>query len=403
MTEMTKLQPALPTTASPSACSENMSDYNSFYEAVENHGGVLDLANLPTHLQELADFARDCCIQTRNKINASKILWPLGDARVEMVNNAGFNAFAHHDNGFEGIAIYSGLFKHLCELSIDLWSGEGLLCSARVGWRANETLLEFLPRKDIEQWQTVPKNILDEQHLFQRRINTALTGFFFIFMHEVGHLVKAHIPFLNKRTQFGFKTLFEGDNDMDRICSTQELQYFEMDADSHAIRGVTDFALTTWGMGKVFPINYPYPKGDIFSYLVDIYRGVILAIFCLDQNSASKELVSHSSHPVPGVRLGVTYLESVNLLRHPFKVDEKLVVGAFIAAAMEIGDLFTKKRLPAFTLEHDFNVLLQKAGQMFIETIDFSQGFQLFINERLQRMGRDPRHFDQFKDFYKKQ
>ncbi|PWU21065.1 MAG: hypothetical protein C5B50_02655 [Verrucomicrobia bacterium] len=368
---------------------------------VQERGGAVNPARLPFPLQDLANITLDSCTQIRVKINSSPLLWPLGEAQIQIVNNDDFNAFAHHRQGCEGIGIYLGTFERLTKLSIALWSEEGLLSNARVGWRANEVLQDYVGACELEHWRTLHKSILSEEHLAQRRMNTALTSLCYVFMHEVGHLVRAHIPFLSKRASCEIATLYERGN-TSLPCSNTELQFFEIDADVHAVEAVTDFALTTWAKGRIFPVNFAYPKGDLFSYLVDFYRGVCMAMFCLDCGSTSRRLASRSNHPVAAVRLGIACLASMRLLDHPFQIPQKTAFAACVAASMEVGDLFTRKGFSALTLENDLILMLEKSAEMMKRSEFYLDGKQSAIDERLQSMGRDPRHFDQYRDFYKR-
>ncbi len=379
-----------------------MSKYTSFYKVIEEQGGVLDPTTLPSYLQYLARLALNTCTEIRDNINNSDILYPLGDVRIEIINNDNFNAFAHDDGGYEGLAIYSGLFVRLCELSVSLWSDEGIFCTPSVGSRAKVVLEKLVADEQIKQWQTFGRKKLSDKDIAMRRINTALIGFIFIIMHEVGHLVRAHIPFLSRGSTLKLNTLFERNNKIDNVVLIEKLQILEIEADMHAIRAVTDLAMTTWGMDKIFPINFPYSKGDIFQYLLDIYRGVLLAIFSLYPYSMDTELESIGTHPSPGVRCGVACLGSGDLLSHPFKVSEKVALGAFIAASMEIGDLFTKHGVNAVTLEHDLTVLLKIADEKLVQVFDLRAALKPMIDNRIRSMGADPAHFDQFSDFYKR-
>jgi hypothetical protein len=76
----------------------------------------------------LFEMSQSTVQQIRDGINKrSDLLWPLGDIKIEVVSNPTFNAFAHHDQGQEGIAVFFGLFYLLFDLSSMLWSHSAFL------------------------------------------------------------------------------------------------------------------------------------------------------------------------------------------------------------------------------------------------------------------------------------
>ena len=105
-----------------------MPSHESFYRAVKEAGGVLKSSTQKPPFDWLSEMALSISQQIKDTINKrSDILWPLGDIKNELVSNSTFNAFAHHDQGQEGIAVYSGLFYLLFDLSSALWSHSSFL------------------------------------------------------------------------------------------------------------------------------------------------------------------------------------------------------------------------------------------------------------------------------------
>ena len=122
---------------------------STFNDAVISQGGVLDTDTLPDELRWIADQTLSLCVQTRDKVNSSDILYPLGDLQIALVDNDQLNAFAHYNDGKEGIAIYSGLLRKIALRSSDLWTDKGLLGAPKSGARAISVLERLVPEKSI--------------------------------------------------------------------------------------------------------------------------------------------------------------------------------------------------------------------------------------------------------------
>jgi hypothetical protein len=374
---------------------------SSFYEIINKRGGVLEASALSEHNKWMAERLRNLWAKIRDAHNSSSILYPLGKASFELVRNREVNAFAHYDNGVEGIAIYSGLFQGLVIRSGDLWSERGLLAHPRIGLRAHSDISHLLDTATFERWRKHCEAPLSPDHRIQRCYNTAITAISFVLMHEIGHLLQAHIPFLNRRSSTGVLTLFEQGNSA-LVATSQELQHIEVDADDHAMRTIMDLAMTTWRMGRIFPMNFDYPQGDLFAYLVDILRGPALVFFCMDESSVTKNLHSNGSHPVPGVRAANALVSAMPLLDHPFKVPREVAIAATLAAYIEVGDLFTALGLNAPTLEHDICELLRQAEEARRQAAAFLEHKQEAVDQRLRALGADPDHFRRLGAFYER-
>ena len=374
---------------------------STFNDAVISQGGILDTDTLPEALRWLAEQTMSLCVQSRDRINSSDILYPLGDLEIALVNNDQLNAFAHYNDGREGIAIYSGLFRKIASRSSQLWSEKGLLGESKCGARAISMLERLVPEESITQWKLIRDTPLSDEDKAQRCINTVVTAIHFIFMHEVGHIVQAHIPLLDEKVPIQVQTLFEHSNS-DSVMAFAGLQSLEVDADQHAVRAVVDFAMTTWGMGKIYPIDFDYYKGDVFTYLVDIFRGLAVAFFSMDEHSVLKSKNATGSHPVPGVRSALASVDASTLLSHPFKITKNMAMSAALTAYMEVGDMYTQLGLNALTMEYDYRELL-KAGMQVLESgTELLSDKNRFVDRRLVSFGADPKKFENFKAFYKK-
>lgn len=282
-----------------------MSTHKSFYKLIDTYGGVLDPSVQEPPFDHLCKMALSAARAMKDAINKrSDILWPLGDVRIELVANFGFNAFTHYDDKEEGIAIYAGLYFLLLDLSAILWANPAFLR------RTHPTQLK---RHEIDFYKEVVSHLSEDftwkgsmyfqpptEDRARRAYSMALTAFLFICAHEAGHLVRVHIPYLQGTKEMHSSGLFELNNKL-RLTGSS-LQQLEIDPDLYAARAIIDSAFTTWNLGRTFPIDLRNSRGGRMLYLTDILAGLALAFFCMDISSTDSSLKTESTHPVPAIR-----------------------------------------------------------------------------------------------------
>jgi hypothetical protein len=381
-----------------------MSSHESFYRTVKEAGGVLDPSAQVPPLDWVCDVSRSTVEQMRDSINKrSDILWPLGDIRTELVSNPTFNAFAHHDQGDEGIAVFSGLFLLLFDLSCMLWSHSAFLKQTHPTENNHKDLSVFIERVSPLLTELVwdgPMGIYTtDQERAASALNTTLTAYIFVCLHEVGHLVRAHIPYLQHHTTIRLHTLLEHKNSL-AVSGSTAFQTLEVDADVHAARSIVDLALTTWNMGYIFSINFPITRGTLSLYVTDLLIGIALAFFCMDIPSRDSKLQSAGTHPMPVVRLGATYLAMLPLLRHPFKISREEARKSFVIAFQEIKNFWTILQLPARTFESDLENALMQSVMLLEHARSLDAKLRAPMDGRLRRLGTSMEHYDQFASFY---
>lgn len=383
-----------------------MSSHDSFYRTIKEAGGILDPSTQPSPYDFLSSISKSILGEIKDGINnKSDILWPLGDIRHEIVSNQNFNAFAHQENGQEGIAVFSGLFYLLFDLSSTLWSHSAFLtrthptnnnakeiniCKERVG----------LLQKSLIWEGPMGVYTTDKERIF-RAFNTTVTAYSFICLHEVGHLVKAHIPYLQAKTKVNFSTLFECNIDL-FISNSNTIQKLETDADKYASRTLIDLALTTWNMGHTFPLDFSINRDELPLYILDILIGFSLAFFCMDIASCNSKLQSNSTHPSPAIRLATSFISMSELLEHPFKISIKEGIKLFYIAFQEIRDFWSILELPARTLDNDIDKIFERSYELLENINTLDDELRKPMDIRLHRLGTSYSHYDQFSDFYKK-
>ena len=383
-----------------------MAEHESFYRYVEARGGVLDSTLMPPPMDRIHVAPKAITQQIVDGINKRPdFLWPVGNIAIEIVLNAGFNAFAHHDQGEEGIAIYAGLLGLLFELSGTPWSHSDFLKRThptKLKSGESQDIAAMIQRVLIGRAGKGPAGTAptDEERSY-RASNIAITAFCFICLHEIGHLVRAHIPYLGQKSGLQIHTLLENNNEL-AIAKCSAIQMLEVDADLYAARAIADFALTTWKMGRIFPQNFPIPRGDLPLYITDIFMGMALAFFCMDIGSRDGTLESETSHPVPAVRLGSAYVGIASRLNNPFGISHKESASLFLTALSEIKDFWDAVRLPARTFVHDVNEILGVSGRLLQSAFSLEAELRIPMDCRLRNFGTSAAHYDQFRSFYER-
>jgi hypothetical protein len=233
-----------------------------------------------------------------------------------------------------------------------------------------------------------------------RALNTAIAAYTFICFHEVGHLVRAHIPFIHQETNLQLQTLLEHNNSLG-VSNFKQIQSLEVDADMYAARAITDFAMTNWNMGLFFPLDIPVNKGEIFTYITDLFIAMALAFFCIDISSRSSSLNSKSTHPPPAVRLAISVMASSRLLQHPFKIPQEVITKSFITALQEIQEFWSILKLPARTFNNNnVDKILRRTVHYFKELGPILENLTSPMDLRLRRLGTSYDHYNQFSSFY---
>lgn len=383
-----------------------MTSHESFYRIVKKSGGILDTTAHPPPFYELSEMSFSAINQIKDSINKnSNILWPLGDLKTAIVSNPTFNAFAHHDEGEEGIAVYCGLFYLLLDLSCMLWSHSSFLKRTHPIKTNEKDLSIFIehirPLRAELVWNGPMGVYPTNQERAFRAVNTAITAYLFVCFHEVGHLVRAHIPYLQQFSNQKLNTLQEHNNRLD-IANSNAIQKLEIDADLYAARLLADCALTTWNLGSIFPIAFPVNRCKLQLYLNDIFIGFALAFFCMDIPSRDSNLQTNTTHPVPAMRLATSYLAMSRLLQHPFKVSLKEISESFLLAYQEINDFWTILELPARTFDNEIRHLFEQCGDTLKRLHPLNEELRVPMDLRLRRFGTSASHYDQFASFYKK-
>lgn len=382
-----------------------MTSHESFNRIVRDSGGILDTSSHPPPFYELTEMSFSTLNQIKDSINKdSNILWPLGDLKNAIVSNPTFNAFAHHDDGEEGIAVYCGLFYLLIDLSCMLWSHSSFLKRTHPTNIKEKNLSIFVERIKPLRTELIwdgPMGVYptNQERAF-RAINTAITAYLFVCFHEVGHLVRAHIPYLQQFSNTKLNTLLEHNNILN-IASSSAIQQLEIDADLYAGRLLADCALTTWNLGSIFPIAFPVDRGKLPLYLTDIFIGFALAFFCMDIPSFDVKLKTNSTHPVPAVRFATTYFAMAGLLQHPFKVSREEISKVFFIAYAELTDFWSILELPARTFDNDIQSIFEHCAETLTHQQPLESELRSPMDIRLRRFGKSASHYDQFASFYK--
>jgi len=382
-----------------------MPTHASFYRAVKDAGGPLAPSSEPPPLDKLSEMALSAATRTRDSINQrSNILFPLGNVEVALVDNAAFNAFAHHDDGQEGIAVFAGLFYMLCDLSFAMWSHPTFLRTTHPLTESSISLASIRQRasalRGSRTWTglmvVVPKQ--DRQRVF-RAINTAMTAFLFVVFHETGHLVRAHIPYMGELSGSNVNLLLENSENIP-LVGNDVFRLLEIDADIYAAKAVADCALTTWNMGRLFPFNYPLDRGTLEDYVADVAMGLSLAFFCMDLGSRNLDLLPESSHPSPGVRLYIAYLAMMDLLWKPFKIPSQESLALALKGFTEVREFWSKLRLPMGTINNNPMRMAELANSEYTDCHKFESRLRSVMDKRLRRFGTPCAHYEQFASFY---
>lgn len=359
---------------------------NSFYNKIDQLGGLYKLDEQSNIFYKYIDSLNNQIVE---KVNNTDYLFPLGKVEIKIIQNNNFNAFAHYDNGVENIAVFSGLINFLDDISNLLYSNQN---------PSKETLnLVQITLKNLK-WN-YPLNIFpkEKENIILAQ-QTKLIAYYFILKHEIGHIVHSHIPFIQIEKKVNLNFLFEIENESE-ITLGNLAQKLELDADRFAIRAVLDNALTTWNLGKIFPININYEKFTKEQYLRMILNAVIMVFFCMDIPSKSDKLISTSNHPVPLVRMLNCLMCILEITDDPFDVPRELIYSSFAESYSEVSNIWNSFEISAQTLKIDFEEAVAILDN--INTKNNAQNLNQHINNRLTRFDKNLKDFDKYKSFYK--
>ena len=320
-----------------------------FEHEMATEGGIADPAEYP---EPLRPMLTDMLTQFKGllalsaKRPAPNYIAP--NVYVNIVDNPTINAVAFESSGHEFIGVNSGTLFFLYDAFLSLFSHPGFMPD--IGEASKETTSDY----DLRMWlqRDNVSHINDFVPLDSKRIMAAqyltFNAYNFIFAHEVAHLTKGHLKYLEN--VYGIYKYFAYANPSSIPFEARLQHMLEIGADENGAHGSLHM-FKPRESGKILP--------DAGGLLCDfrtwaISVGVIFALF--DRHVELHESTALDSHPTPDVRF-------LNVLWSAWEEIKKVMPVAFdaatrqtIRASIELKDFFTQLKIatrPFSLVAHD--------------------------------------------------
>jgi len=350
-----------------------------YEDAIKAEGGRLDFGKLSHSdsqaLEAVLPIASCCRDQVHHQLGGE--FQPLRNVNVVLVDNKSVNAFAYcSEDGEEGVGINHGLYLTILDFAQILWGHNSFLKT--IAPTSDE-------RDDLTKASKLVKNNLSKRLRFgivpltsgrrERALNTARIALEFVVLHEYGHLMRAHMPFIRSRGNLNVNAIAEVSNKLP--IEFEVMQQLETDADNFAAQVLFHGAHLVWNRsaGSRFP-DRPQSQRTFRGYMAEIAIGVGLGFLSMDIGSRSPDLFPISTHPAAGVRLMNTFGEMERLERDPTNVDyNSLRVQAYMMALQELTHFCHLLGLSAPTIDQDPTTIFSAAQE--------ASGISSRLNEKL--------------------
>ena len=206
-------------------------------------------------------------------------------------------------------------------------------------------------------------------------------------LHEVGHIVRAHLDFLNSEFGFGDKLFMENSTSRKGDAEDKVRMYLEWDADRYAIMRLVDFAFTRREIAGT-------ANSDNESKLSRVLLSISLALHCLDIEAKNR---NRSTHLIPRDRAMVALSSTIEYMKKAkLKFDLKEVKDVFVRVSAEIEHLFQSTGL--LFENSDRKSEFDSLGSLIDFTKDAIRHLEAnlvpFIQGRIVRLGKSPKDFE---------
>ena len=314
------------------ATQEDLRSIFEFEMAAE--GGVADPLDFPEPLRPtLTDMLAEFRSILASTANAPAPSYIAHNVYVDIVDNPTLNAVAFESSGHEFIGVNAGSLLFLYDAFLSLFSHPGFMSDvgeANKERTTDDDLRTWLQRKNVNHLHELAP--LDPARAKAAQFLT-INAYNFIFAHEVGHLTKGHLKYLEKA--YGIFKYFAYEDKSATAFAAPLRHVLEIGADENAAHGSLHM-FKPRKYGKVLP-DAGGLLCDFRSWAVSV--GVVFALF--DRHVELHKAGSVSSHPTPDVRF-------LNVIWSAWEEIKKVVPDAFEAgtsqtlrASSELNNFFT--------------------------------------------------------------
>lgn len=309
-----------------------------FEQEMAAEGGVADPLEYPEPLQLTLT---GMLTQFRNVIaSASKRPAPAYtgyNVYVNIVDNPNLNAVAFESNGHEFIGVYSGALFFLYDAFLSLFSHPKFMPDigeASKERTTNDDLRNWLQRKNVSLInKLVPLDI--ERTMAAQFL--AFNAYNFIFAHEVAHLTKGHLKYLEN--VYGIFKYFAYADQSSTPFETPLRHVLEIGADENGAHGSLHM-YKPHESGEVFPETGGLRR-DFRTWAISV--GIIFVLF--DRHVELFKPPALSSHPTPDIRF-------LNVIWSAWEEIKRIVPDEYdaatrqtIHASIELNNFFTQLKI----------------------------------------------------------
>ncbi len=357
-----------------------------FHQSVLPYGGRL-------HKDEADDVAWDILEQQisffrefiGDGLDVPENFNPPGPIHIDYVSNSSLNAFAFQREKHEFVGLFVGAVLYIYDAFMVLLSHPEVLSdigNPHLETTSDDRIAEYLKRNPTGHFAEIgPKDTIRQQ--VARYLAFNVTNF--IFGHEVGHIVDAHLFYLKKHFGMDWWTEYSDLHlSMTAIKNTGHL--LEFGADRHGVR----ISLNTWGRlcegGTISSIKDPNLYLRVWAFSL----GVIFRLF--DRHTRDVNEYDRSSHPRPDLRYYQAIVFGTEIVQELVPNLKEVFISSTSKASKELNALWKRFNIPSKSFDLFDESVARKVGELYEQFYDFQSAVLLPLQlerSKLVRSGID--------------